>query len=65
MNVEIDGLVKILSDKEIDWLLGCYMVVLVVGEMINEVVFVMEYGVFSEDIVCVCYVYLVWVLFFK
>lgn len=31
----------------------------VVGEFINEVVLVMEYGVFCEDIVRVCYVYLV------
>lgn len=35
-----------------------------VGEFINEVVLVMEYGVFCEDIVRVCYVYLVSYIFF-
>ena len=54
-NAEIDGLVKILSDKETDRLLGCHMVAPVAGEMINEAALAMEYGASSEDIARVCH----------
>lgn len=54
-NAEIDGLVKILSDKETDRLLGCHMVAPAAGEMINEAALAMEYGASSEDIARVCH----------
>ena len=63
-NAEIDGLVKILSDKETDRLLGCHMVAPAAGEMINEAALAMEYGASSEDIARVCHAHPVWVLFF-
>ena len=62
-NAEIDGLVKILSDKETDRLLGCHMVAPAAGEMINEAALAMEYGASSEDIARVCHAHPVRVLF--
>ena len=54
-NAEIDGLVKVLSDKETDRLLGCHMITPAAGEMINEAALAMEYGASSEDIARVCH----------
>lgn len=62
-NAEIDGLVKILSDKETDRLLGCHMVAPAAGEMINEAALAMEYGASSEDVARVCHAHPVRVLF--
>ena len=54
-NAEIDGIVKVLSDKETDRLLGCHMIAPAAGEMINEAALAMEYGASSEDIARVCH----------
>lgn len=54
-NADIDGMVKVLSDKETDRLLGCHMVAPAAGEMINEAALAMEYGASSEDIARVCH----------
>ena len=62
-NAEIDGLVKVLSDKETDRLLGCHMVAPAAGEMINEAALAMEYGASSEDIARVCHAHPVRVLY--
>lgn len=63
--MEIEGMVKMFVDFEIDCLFGVYIIGFNVGEMIVEGMFVMEYGVFSEDIVWICYVYFIFVEVFK
>lgn len=54
-NNETDGLVKIISDKKTDRILGCHIVSSVAGEMINEAALAMEYGASSEDVARVCH----------
>ena len=54
-NADVDGLVKVLSDKETDRLLGCHMIAPAAGELINEATLAMEYGASSEDIARVCH----------
>jgi dihydrolipoamide dehydrogenase len=49
-NHETEGFVKILADAETDKVLGAHMIGVEVGEMISEVVSVMEFGGASEDI---------------
>lgn len=50
-----DGMVKILSDKETDRILGIHIIGPNAGEMIAEGVLGMEYGASSEDIARVCH----------
>jgi len=50
-----DGMVKILSDKETDRILGAHILGPNAGEMIAEVVLAMEYGASSEDIARTCH----------
>ena len=50
-----DGMVKILSDKETDRILGVHIVGANAGEMIAEGVIGMEYGASSEDIARTCH----------
>lgn len=52
---EGDGMVKILSDKETDRILGIHIIGPNAGEMIAEGVLGMEYGASSEDIARVCH----------
>jgi len=54
-NADIDGMVKVVSDKETDRLLGCHMIAPAAGEMINEAALAMEYGASCEDIARVCH----------
>lgn len=54
-----DGFVKLIVDVDIDCVLGCYIIGLNVGEMIYEICVVMEFGVLVQDIVLICYVYLI------
>lgn len=54
-NGETDGMVKILSDKKTDRILGAHIVAGVAGEMINEAVLAMEYGASCEDVARVCH----------
>jgi len=54
-NNETDGLVKVLSDKATDRLLGVHIIGPGAGEMINEAALAMEYGASCEDIARVCH----------
>lgn len=50
-----EGLVKILSDKETDKILGVHIIGPNAGEMIAESVLALEYGASSEDIARTCH----------
>lgn len=50
-----DGMVKILSDKHTDRILGIHIIGPNAGEMIAEGVLGMEYGASSEDIARTCH----------
>ncbi len=54
-NHETDGFVKILADAETDRVLGAHIVGVGAGELIAEVVSVMEFGGASEDIARTCH----------
>jgi len=54
-NDDIDGMVKILSDKTTDKILGIHIIGPNAGEMIAEGVLGMEYGAASEDIARTCH----------
>uniref|UniRef100_A0A8C5HN02 Dihydrolipoyl dehydrogenase, mitochondrial n=1 Tax=Gouania willdenowi TaxID=441366 RepID=A0A8C5HN02_GOUWI len=54
-NADTDGLVKILSHKETDRMLGAHILGTGAGEMINEATLGMEYGASCEDIARVCH----------
>lgn len=54
-NDDAQGLVKILSDKETDRMLGVHIVGANAGEMIAEGVIAIEYGASSEDIARTCH----------
>jgi len=54
-NADTDGLVKVVSDKATDKLLGCHIMCSVAGEIINEAALAMEYGASCEDIARVCH----------
>lgn len=50
-----EGLVKVLTDKETDRILGMHIIGPNAGEMIAEGVLGMEYGASSEDIARTCH----------
>lgn len=54
-NHETDGFVKILAEAKTDRVLGCHIVGVDAGELIAEVVSVMEFGGASEDIARTCH----------
>jgi len=54
-NNDTDGLVKVLSEKNTDKLLGTHIIGPGAGEMINEAVLAMEYGASCEDVARVCH----------
>jgi len=54
-NGDTEGLVKVISHKETDRLLGVHIVCSVAGELINEAALAMEYGASAEDIARVCH----------
>ena len=54
-NHETDGFVKILADAGTDRILGAHIIGTGAGEMIAEVVAVMEFGGASEDIARTCH----------
>jgi len=54
-NNDTDGLVKILSHKETDRILGAHIVASCAGELINEAALAMEYGAAAEDVARVCH----------
>merc|ERR1719351_159255 len=54
-NADTDGLVKILSHKDTDKMLGAHIMGTGAGEMIGEAVIALEYGAAAEDIARVCH----------
>jgi len=54
-NHDTDGLVKVLSDKNTDALLGMSIVNSLAGEMIMEATIALEYGASVEDIARTCH----------
>jgi len=52
---ETDGMVKVLSDKATDRLLGAHIIGTGAGEIINEAALAMEYGASCEDVARVCH----------
>lgn len=54
-NNEVDGMVKILTDKDTDKILGIHIIGPNAGEMIAEGVLGMEYGASAEDIARTCH----------
>lgn len=54
-NLDTDGFVKILSDKETDRILGAHIIGPNAGEMIAEATLAIEYGASSEDVARTCH----------
>lgn len=54
-NGDTDGFVKILAHAETDAILGCHIVAPQAGDLIQEVVNVMEFGGSAEDIARICH----------
>ena len=54
-NQDVDGLVKILTCKKTDKMLGAWVVGNSAGEMIAEAVLAMEYGGSAEDVARTCH----------
>lgn len=54
-NDEPDGMVKILTDKKTDKILGAWIIGSNAGEMIGEAVLAFEYGASSEDVSRTCH----------
>ncbi|KAF9427928.1 dihydrolipoamide dehydrogenase precursor [Podila epigama] len=54
-NADFEGMVKMISDKETDRILGIHVIGPNAGEMIAEGVLAMEYGASSEDIARTCH----------
>lgn len=54
-NNEADGMVKILTCKKTDKMLGAWIIGGNAGEMIAEAVLAMEYGASSEDVARTCH----------
>lgn len=54
-NDDTDGLVKVISDKETDRMLGCHILGPNAGEMIAEAVIAIEFDGSSEDIARTCH----------
>ncbi len=54
-NADTDGFVKILSAKTDDEILGCHIIGPHAGDLIQEVVNVMEFGGSAEDIARICH----------
>ena len=52
---QAEGLVKILSDKHTDRMLGAHIIGPNAGEMIAEAVIALEYNASSEDIARTCH----------
>jgi len=54
-NDDTDGMVKFLSEKETDRILGVHIMGTMAGELIGECVLAMEYGASSEDVARTCH----------
>lgn len=58
-------MVKILSHKETDRILGAHIVASCAGELINEAALAMEYGAAAEDVARVCHAHPVSAVLYK
>ncbi|KAG6827227.1 D-lactate ferricytochrome c oxidoreductase [Tricholoma furcatifolium] len=54
-NLDAEGFVKILAEKETDKILGAHIIGPNAGEMIGEAVLALEYGASSEDVARTCH----------
>ena len=54
-NADADGFVKVIADAETDRVLGCHIIGPQGGDLIQEVVNVMEFGGSAEDIARICH----------
>ena len=54
-NGDTDGFVKILADAETDVVLGCHIIGADAGNLIQEIITVMEFGGSAEDIARTCH----------
>jgi len=54
-NDDYDGIIKVLTDKKTDRILGVHIIGPNAGEMIAEAVLGLEYGASSEDIARTCH----------
>ena len=54
-NLETDGLIKVITCKKTDRILGGWILGANAGELIHEVVLGMEYGASSEDLARTCH----------
>ena len=54
-NADTDGFVKLLSAKNDDKILGCHIIGPQAGDLIQEVINVMEFGGSAEDIARICH----------
>jgi dihydrolipoamide dehydrogenase len=54
-NGDYDGMIKVLTEKETDKILGVHIIGPNAGEMIAEAVLGMEYGASAEDIARTCH----------
>ena len=54
-NADADGFVKILADATTDRILGCHIIGPAAGDLIQEVVNVMEFGGSAEDVARICH----------
>ncbi|KAL0958993.1 hypothetical protein HGRIS_014307 [Hohenbuehelia grisea] len=54
-NLDTDGFVKFITEKETDRILGVHIIGPNAGEMISEAVVALEYGASSEDIARTCH----------
>ena len=54
-NDDTDGIIKVLTDKKTDKILGVHMLSSGAGELIAEATLGMEYGASSEDIGRTCH----------
>jgi len=54
-NADADGFVKIIADAATDRVLGCHIIGPAAGDLIQEVVNVMEFGGSAEDVARICH----------
>lgn len=55
VSMDVDGFVKILSDKKTDEILGCHIISARAADLIAEIVIAMQYRASSEDLARMCY----------
>ncbi|ODV91753.1 hypothetical protein CANCADRAFT_55562 [Tortispora caseinolytica NRRL Y-17796] len=54
-NLDTDGFVKFITDKETDRILGCHIIGANAGEAIAEAALALEYGASAEDVARTCH----------